>query len=149
MAAVLGGCAGRNEASDYVEGEVNGSAINASNSSSRTERELMTAAALAETEANRLASPVESLEIEGHEFAIEEGFKGPTVRGTVANTGTKPIEFAEVRVRVYDSTGAHLARYVDSTGDLSAETRWRFEVILLTPAEKIDDYDIGVFGILQ
>lgn len=128
---------------------MNESAIDAANNSSRTEQELARAASLAETEANELASPLESLEIDSHDFAVAEGFKGPTVQGTVVNAGTDPVEVAEVRVRVYDSDGAHLGRYMDSTGDLSAGKRWRFEVILLAPAGKIEDYDIGVFGIRQ
>ncbi|WP_440008183.1 FxLYD domain-containing protein [Halomicrococcus sp. SG-WS-1] len=108
---------------------------------------MVAAEALAITEANENASPLDSLTLEDHEFVVEDGYKGPTVQGVVSNTGTESVELAEVRVRVYDANGAQLGRYLDRTGEIDAGTQWRFEAILLDSTSDIAEYDVAVLGI--
>lgn len=140
--ALVGGCTGTSGEPEYESGDVN-----ASDGEPRTAGEMAAAEALAQQEANDNASPLELLSLESHEFVVEDGYKGPTVQGTVRNTGGNPVTFAEVRVRVYDDTGAQLGRYLATTGDLAAGTTWQFEAILLASVSDIADYDIAVLGI--
>ncbi|QLG29574.1 hypothetical protein HUG10_18350 (plasmid) [Halorarum halophilum] len=141
-AAVLGGCAGVSDGPTYVDGTVDDAG-----GGSRNASEMAAAEAVAEREVNDAASHLEVLSLEEHEFVVESGYKGPTVQGAVTNTGDDPVEVVEVRVRVYDDTGAQLGRYVASTGDVAPGATWRFEVILLASAEDIADYDVAVLGV--
>lgn len=140
--AVLGGCLGIGDKPTYQEGQVN-----QPSSDPRTAEQMVAAEALAITEANENASPLDSLTLEEHEFIVKDGYKGPTVQGTVSNTGTELVKLAEVRVRVYDANGALLGRFLARTGDINVGTTWRFEVILLDSATDIADYDITVLGV--
>lgn len=140
--AVLGGCAGTRSSPTYQEGKVN-----QGGGSPRTAEQMIAAEALAITEANENASPLDSLTLEEHRFVVESGFKGPTVQGVVSNVGTESVKLAEVRVRVYDANGAQLGRYLDRTGDIAAGSTWRFEAILLNSVSEIADYDIAVLGV--
>ncbi|MFC6826634.1 FxLYD domain-containing protein [Halopelagius fulvigenes] len=141
-AAALSGCVGASEEPTYREGQVN-----QTNGSQRTAEQMVAAEALATTEANQAANPLRSLSLETHEYAVQDGYKGPTVRGVVSNTGGSSIAYAEVRVRVYDADGAHLGQFLSTTRDLAPESRWRFEVILLSSASDIAAYDIATVGI--
>ncbi|MFC6827127.1 FxLYD domain-containing protein [Halopelagius fulvigenes] len=146
--ASLGGCAGSGgSSSTYVDGEIDPSEIDASNNSSRSPAEVSAAAAVAEVEATNSASSLDSLRLDSHEFAVEGGYKGPVVRGTVTNTSDQKIKLAEVRVRVFDDNGTYLGLFVDSVGELPPETTWQFEVLVLASLDKLATYDIGVFGI--
>lgn len=144
LVALLAGCT-TGGTPDYVEGEVDVSG-NASNAT-RSASEMSAAASIAEVNRNESASQLEALELEDHEFVLEEGFKGPTVQGTVRNTGDERITYAEVRVRVFDSEGSYLGHFLDSVVDLGAGTSWSFEVIVLSSPEDIARYDIAVLGI--
>lgn len=139
---VLGGCTGASDDPSYESGEVN-----ETDGSPRTAGEMVAAEALAQSEANENATSLDSLTLETHEFTVKDGYKGPTVQGTVTNTGEDDLTYVEARVRVYDETGAQLGRYLDSTGDLNAGATWRFEVILLTSASDIATYDVAPFGV--
>ncbi len=108
---------------------------------------MVAAEAVAQQDPNEGASSVDSLSLDSHEFVVKEGYKGPTVQGTVSNSSEDLLSYAEVRVRVYDETGAQLGLYLDSTNDLGAKTTWRFEAILLTSASKVARYDLALFGI--
>lgn len=145
--ALLGGCIGTSDTPTYEGGEVNTSDINESNRAPRSSEELIAAEALAETETNESARPLDSLELEQHEFVVKSGYKGPMVQGIVANTGGERIRFAEVRVRVYNATGNQLGRYLDSTGDIGNKATWRFTAVLLESVADIADYDIAVLGV--
>lgn len=140
--AVGSGCSGTRNVPTYEEGEVN-----ESGGDPRSAEEMAAAEALAPGGAKDAATPLDSLALEDHEFVVQDGYKGPTVRGTVANTGSELIEYAEIRVRAYDSSGAQIGRYLATTGDIEGETRWQFGVILLASASTIADYDIAVLGI--
>lgn len=143
---LFGGCVGSSDKPTYEEGEVNTSEINESNRTPRSAEELIAAEALAEVEANESARPLNSLELQQHEFVVKSGYKGPMVQGTIANTGGERIKFAEVRVRVYDATGNQLGRYLDSTGDIGDGATWRFNAVLLESVTDIANYDITVLG---
>lgn len=145
--ALLGGCIGTSDKPTYEDGEVNTSDVNESNRGPRSAEEQIAAEALAETEADESARPLDSFELEQHEFVVKSGYKGPTVQGIVANTGSERIRFAEVRVRVYDAAGDQLGRYLDSTGDIGNKATWRFTVVLLESVADIGDYDIAVLGV--
>ncbi|WP_266082627.1 FxLYD domain-containing protein [Haladaptatus caseinilyticus] len=108
---------------------------------------MVAAEAVVQQNPNEDASSVDSLKLDSHEFVIKDSYKGPTVQGTAINTGKNSLSYAEVRVRVYDDTGAQLGLYLDSTNDLSAGITWQFEVVLLTSASKIASYDIALVGI--
>ncbi|GAA0238958.1 FxLYD domain-containing protein [Haladaptatus pallidirubidus] len=140
--AILGGCASTDDDPRYTRAEV----TNASGKP-RTANELVAAEAIAQQSPDENASSINSLTLNSHEFVVKDSYKGPTVQGTVRNTGGDLLAYAEVRVRVYDDTGAQLELYLDSTSDLSAETAWQFEVVLLTSVNKIASYDIALFGI--
>lgn len=139
---LVGGCLGGSGEPKYESGEVN-----ASDGEPRSAGEMAAAEALAQQQTNDNASPLELLSLESHEFVVEDDYKGPTVQGSVANTGETPVTFAEVRVRVYDDAGAQLGRYLATTGDLEAGGTWKFTVILLASVSDIADYDIAVLGI--
>ncbi len=139
---VLGGCARTSNKPGYESRSVNETA-----GDPRTANEMVAAEALAQQDANESASPLSSLELGNHQFVVKKGYKGPTVQGTASNTGNGLLTFAEVRVRVYDDTGAQIGRYLDTTGDLTAGATWRFEVILLASAKEIAKYDIALVGI--
>lgn len=141
-AVVLGGCSGAGDDPTYEDGEVD-----ATGGDPRTAGEMVAAEAVASQEATEAATPLDALALAGHEFVVQDGYKGPTVQGTVANDGDDRLELAEVRVRVYDDAGAQLGRYLDSTGDFAAGATWRFEVVLLESVADIADYDIAVLGI--
>lgn len=138
----LAGCTSSSGDPTYERGEVNGSG-----GSPRTAAEMAAAAALAQQEADEATTSLDSLRLGSHEFVVEDGYKGPTVQGSVTNVGGDTVPLVEVRVRVFGSNGAQLGRYLDSTGDLDAGTAWRFEVIILTPVTDIAGYDIAVLGI--
>lgn len=140
--AALCGCVGSSNEPAYRDGEVG-----QTNGSQRTAEQMIAAEALATTAANRDAHPLDSLALERHEFVVEDGYKGPTVQGVVSNTGDAAVKVAEVRVRVYDADGAHLGRYLATTGDLGGGERWTFEAVLLSSVSDIADYDIAVIGI--
>ena len=140
--AALCGCLGTSDEPTYRAGRVD-----EAGGDPRTAEEMAAAEALATTEENENASTLESLVLENHEFAITDGYKGPTVRGGVSNTSDERVAFAEVRVRVYGAEGAQIGRYLDDTGDIEPGTKWRFEVILLDSAADIADYDIAVLGV--
>lgn len=144
--AVLGGCTAARNDPNYEDGEVDGAANRTANGS-RSAEEVAAAEAVAEREAADAATPLEALTLEDHEFVVEDGYKGPTVTGVVANDGAERLERVEARVRVYDDSGAHRGRYLDSTGDLAPGSDWRFEVLLLTSAENVADYDVAALGI--
>lgn len=112
----------------------------------RSAEETIAAEALAEREADENLSELDSLSIEDHAFVLEDGFKGPTVQGTLANTGDEQIRLLEVRVRVYDGDGRHLGRYLASTGDLAGGSTWQFEVILLEAPSDIGSYGVAALG---
>lgn len=112
----------------------------------RSAAEMATAKSLAEQETNQGVTPLDVLTLADHEFVLEDGYLGPTVQGTVENTGSDRIKFAEVRVRVYNDDGDQIGRYLTSTGDLDGNTRWEFQVILLESPADIDGYDITTVG---
>lgn len=140
--AALGGCAGTGDDPTYEDGEVDDA-----DGGPRNASEMAAAEAVAEREPNDAATPLDALSLKEHGFVVEAGYEGPTVRGVVANTGDDPVQVVEVRVRVYDDTGAQLGRYLASTGDVDPGTTWRFEVILLASVEDIADYDVAVLGV--
>lgn len=140
--AVLSGCTATTDEPSYRGGQVNETGGEA-----RTAEQMLAAEALAITEANENTSPLDSLALETHEFVVADGYKGPTVRGTVSNTGSESMEVAEVRVRVYDAAGAQLGRYLDRTGDIDGGEAWKFEAIILDSVADIERYDVAVLGI--
>lgn len=139
-ATALAGCNTTDEVT-YEEGEVG----NASGDE-RSADEMVAAQAVAQTEANADVRPLDALSVADHEFTVQDGYAGPTVRGTVENTGGR-VEFAEVRVRVYDDAGDHIGRYLDSTGDLDGGSTWGFEAVLLVSPSDVASYDVAVLGI--
>ncbi|SDQ78549.1 FxLYD domain-containing protein [Halopelagius longus] len=140
--AALSGCAGASDEPTYQEGQAN-----QTNASQRTAEQMLVAEALATTETNQRANPLQSLTLETHEYVVQDGYKGPTVQGVVSNTDDSPIEYAEVRVRVYNADGAHLGQYLSTTRDIAPNSRWKFGVIILSSASDIAAYDIAVVGI--
>lgn len=141
-ALLLGGCAGADGGPTYEDGEVNDT-----DGEPRSAGEMSAAAAVAQQDATESATSLQELRLEKHAFVLQDGYKGPTVEGTVANAGDTRVELAEVRVRAYGSDGAVLGRYLTSTGDLPPNTTWKFEVILLASVDAIADYDIAVVGL--
>lgn len=111
----------------------------------RSPDETVAAEALAETEINEGVTPIGDLELEDHDFVLEDDYRGSTVQGTVLNEGGDRIQLAEVRARVYGD-GDQLGRYVDTIGDLEPDTGWAFEVVVLESPEVIDAYDVAVLG---
>ncbi|THE66573.1 hypothetical protein D8Y22_00085 [Salinadaptatus halalkaliphilus] len=143
VVSTLSGCAGvgGKESPAYEDGtaeDVDGD--------DRTPEEMTAAEALAEQEIHESVTPLEALTIVDHEFVLEDGFNGPTVQGTVENTGDDRIQFVELRVRLYDADDAQLGRYLDTTGDLEGSDEWSFEVILLESPADIASYDVTVLG---
>lgn len=126
---------------EYESGEVPD--LDADN---RTAEEMATAEALAEQQVSQSVTPIDALELADHEFVLESGYLGPTVQGTVENTGGDRIEIVEVRVRIYNAAGERLGRYLASTGDLDGGTSWGFQVVVLESPTDISDYDITVLG---
>lgn len=141
-AVVLGGCTATSTDSRYESGTVD-----RTGGDPRTAEEMAVAEALAQQQVDESATPLDSLELRNHEFVVEDGYKGPTVQGAVANGGDDVVTSVEVRVRVYGENGAHLGRYLDSTGDLGSGRTWQFEVILLVPVGDIAGYDVAVLGV--
>lgn len=141
-AAALGGCTATSTDLRYESGTVEGA-----DGDPRTAEEMASAEALAQQQVDESATPLDSLELRDHEFVVEDGYRGPTVQGAVANDGEDAVTSVEVRVRVYGENGAHLGRYLDSTGDLDAGRTRQFEVILLTPVGDIAGYDVAVLGV--
>lgn len=140
-AAALAGCSsfGRRHAyQDRSVDDVDGEPRNAS--------EMATAQAAATTEVDESLSPLDSIDLEDHEFVHEDGYKGSTVQGVLANTGDERLKDVEVRVRVYDDEDRQLGRYVASTGDLSGGSSWKFTVILLVAPGDVASYDIAALG---
>lgn len=140
----LAGCSGGGSRYTYESGEVGdvqGSARNAS--------EMATAEAVAETEIDESLSPLDAIDLEDHEFVLEDGYEGSTVQGTLANTGDERLEEVEVRVRVHDDGDRHRGRFVASTGDLSAGSSWAFTVVLLVAPENVGDYDVAALGMTE
>jgi len=144
-AAVLAGCTGGGPGIDgdpvYESGE-----IGEIDGEQRTEDELAAASELAEQEINESVTPLDELSLADHEFVFEDDYRGSTVQGTVENTGDDRIEFAEVRVRVYNDDGDQISRYLATTGDLDAQTSWEFQVVILEPPADLVDYDITAQG---
>lgn len=145
LLAVLGGCAGTTGGVQYRDGQVNRS--NQTNVTERTAQQTTAAQSAAITEPNTNAIPVDSLVLESHEYVVDGGYNGPTVQGTVVNTGTDLARTVEVRVRVYNADGAQLGLYIARTNDLAAGSPWQFKVILLAAAAAITAYDIVVLGV--
>lgn len=140
-AAALAGCSSLGRQHAYQAGsvgDVDGEPRNAS--------EMATAQAAASTAVDDSLSPLESIDLEDHEFAYEDGYLGSTVQGVLANTGDERLKDVEVRVRVYDDSDRQLGRYVASTGDLSAGSSWKFTVILLVAPGDVASYDIAALG---
>jgi hypothetical protein len=145
VVAVLGGCAETSSSPPYQDGQLN--QTNQTNATERTAQQTTAAEAAATTEPTTNAVPLESLVLESHEYVLTQGYKGPVVQGTVENTGNELVRTVEVRVRVYNASGAQLGRYIARTGDLAAGTSWQFEVILLASPSEIADYEIAVLGV--
>lgn len=139
----LAGCGGAGGQPTYEEGE----ADPPDDAEERTPQELIAAQGMAEQEARQDAAPLDVLSLVEHEFAFEGGAQGSTVQGTVENRGEEPIQFTEVRVRVYDENGNMLDRYLASTGDFASGTSWAFTVVLLEAPGDIASYDIAVVGL--
>lgn len=112
----------------------------------RSAEELAAAEALAEQEINEGVTPLDALAIREHEFVLEDDYRGPTVQGTIENTGEDRIELVEVRVRVYNAAGNQLGRYLAVTGDLNGGASWDFQVVILESPADIAEYDITVMG---
>lgn len=141
-AVAIAGCPGvDNDGPSYENGSVDDL-----EGDGRSAEETIAAEALAEREADENLSELDALSIEDHEFVLEDGFKGPTVQGTLANTGDEQVRKVELRVRVYDGDGRHLGRYLASTGDLAAGSTWQFEVILLEAPSDIGSYGVAALG---
>ncbi|WP_135819781.1 FxLYD domain-containing protein [Halostella litorea] len=141
-AALAAGCAATSDEPEYER-----RTVDASGGDPRSAAEMAAAAALAQRTANDGASALDALSLVEHEFVLVDGYKGPTVQGVVENGGESTVDYAEVRVRVYDDGGAQLGRYLATTGDIPPDTRWRFEAILLASAADIAAYDAAVFGL--
>ncbi|WP_290819525.1 FxLYD domain-containing protein [Halovivax sp.] len=140
LGASLAGCVDGREP-DYEPGDVPDV-----DGEPRTAEEMAAAEAIAERDVREGVSPLDDLAVSDHEFVLEDGYEGATVRGTVSNDGDDRIELVEVRVRVYDENGDQLGRYLDRTGDLGAGERWAFAVVLLEAPDDIAEYDVAVLG---
>ncbi|WP_218836500.1 FxLYD domain-containing protein [Halorarum salinum] len=140
--AALAGCTGASDDPTYEEGEVGTAGGDPRNAS-----EMSAAAALAPSGTNGAASSLDALSLEGHEFVVQSGYKGATVRGTVANVSERTVSYVEVRVRAYDADGAMLGRYLATAGDLAGGTEWGFEVLVLTSPADVATYDVAVLGV--
>lgn len=137
------GSSGGGSSPEYRNGEVDVP----SDATPRNAEETAAAQAAAETEANQNVSAMDDLEIADHAFAYEDGYTGSTVQGVVENTGNDRMDTVEVRVRVYNSDGQQLGRYVASTGDLGGGSSWSFQVVLLESPADIASYDVAVLGL--
>ncbi|GAB3033671.1 FxLYD domain-containing protein [Natronobiforma cellulositropha] len=135
----LAGCGAVENDPVYESGPIDG------DGPARNASETVAARALAETDANEGASPLGRLTVEEHAFILESGYEGATVQGVVGVD--ERVEYAEVRVRVYDADGDQRGRYLDSTGDLAGGSRWRFSVILLESPADLERYDVAVLGV--
>ncbi|XVH32396.1 FxLYD domain-containing protein [Haloferacaceae archaeon DSL9] len=113
----------------------------------RSTEEMVAAEAVAETEIHPDAVPLDGIDVATHELSVEDGYKRVVVGGSVENDGEDRLRYVEVRVRVYDAAGEQLGQYLDSTGDLDAGSRWRFEVVVLESPGDIAEYDIAAAGI--
>ena len=140
-AATVGGCLATDDEPRYERRTVNESG------DPRNAGEMLAAEALAQTTSDPGARRLDALTLDAHEFVVEDGFKGPLVTGTATTAGNDRLQYVEVRVRIYDGSGAQLGRYLDSTGDLDAGGTWEFEVVLLASAADVAAYDIGLLGI--
>lgn len=142
----LAGCLGGDDGGGgpkYEEGDVDVP----DDASSRSVEQTVAAQGSAETAVSDNVSTISGLEITTHEYAYRSGYKGSMVRGTVENAANTTLATVEVRVRVYNADDEQLGRYVDSTGDLSGDSTWDFEVILLESPSDIAGYDIAVLGL--
>lgn len=144
VAVALAGCSDSGSRYAYESGEVDDVEGSARNTS-----EMATAEAVAETEIDESLSPLDIIDLEDHEFVLEDGYEGSTVQGTLTNTGEERLKNVEVRVRVHDDEDRHRGRYVASTGDLQAGASWAFTVILLVAPEKVGGYDIAALGMTE
>ncbi len=144
-AAALAGC---NDGGPGIDGnpEYQGGNIGEIDGEPRTEDELVAADSLAQQEISESVTPLEGLSLVDHEFVFEGGYLGSTVQGTVENTSGDRIEFAEVRVRVYNDAGNQIGRYLATTGDFDPDTNWEFQVVILKPPSNLAEYDITVLG---
>jgi hypothetical protein len=140
-AAALAGCNGFGRQYAYESGEVGDVGGSARNASERA-----TAEAVAETEIDESLSPLDAIDLEDHEFVLEDGYEGSTVQGRLRNAGDERLRDVEVRVRVRDDEGRHRGRFVASTGDLSPGTSWAFTVVLLVAPADVGGYDIAALG---
>lgn len=141
--AALAGCNGGGVGSEpqYETGT-----IDEIDGGGRSAAEMTAAESLAQQETHDGVTPLEAVTITDHEFVLEDGYRGSTVQGTVENTGDDRIVLVEVRVRVFDDTGAQLGLYLDSAGDLAGGATWSFRVIILQPPSALADYEIAVLG---
>lgn len=121
--------------------------MNESGGDPRSAEEMLAAEALAQTTSDSSARRLDAVTLDAHAFVDEGGFEAPVVSGTATNTGNDRLQYVEVRVRIYDGSGAQLGRYLDSTGDLDAGGTWEFEVVLLASAADVAAYDIALLGI--
>ncbi|WP_049890266.1 FxLYD domain-containing protein [Natronorubrum sulfidifaciens] len=141
--AALAGC---NDGGVGSEPEYEAGSVGSLDGENRSATEMTAAESLAQQETNDGVTPLEAVTITDHEFVLESDYRGSTVQGTVENTSDDRIELLEVRVRVYDDSGAQLGQFLDSVGDLAGEASWSFQVVILKPPSEITDYDISVLG---
>lgn len=143
--AALAGCLGSESNSDpaYESGDVPDDV----DGEERSAEEATAAEAMAEQTPRDDLAPLDSLSLLDHEFALEEGFTGPTVQGTAENAGDERLSSAEVRVRVYNDEGEQLGLYLDSVSDFEGGSEWAFEVVLLESPEDVADYDVAAVGL--
>ena len=106
------------------------------------------ASARAELDGNSYAADLDALSLRSHEPGVTDDYRGLVIEGIVENVGSVTVERAEVRARVFDTGGARLGVYLDSTSDLTAGTQWRFDVVVLEDPTTVGAYDIVALGSL-
>ncbi|EMA46944.1 FxLYD domain-containing protein [Halococcus saccharolyticus] len=148
LAVAVVGCSGRSTQSiEYEEnatvGDLPTPAANASDPSVA-----IAASARAERHGDSYAADLDALSLRSHEPGVTDDYRGLVIEGIVENTGSVTVRRAEVRARVFDTDGAQLGVYLDSTSDLTAGTRWRFDVVVLEDPETVGSYDIVALGSL-
>ncbi|QFU82702.1 FxLYD domain-containing protein [Natronorubrum aibiense] len=141
--AVLAGC---NDGGVSGQPEYETGSVGNTSGGNRSAAEMTAAESLAQQETHDGVTPLDAVTITDHEFVLEDGFRGSTVQGTVENTGDDRIALVEIRVRVFDDSGAQIGQYLDSTGDLAAAATWSFQVVVLKPPSDVARYDIAVLG---
>jgi hypothetical protein len=88
----------------------------------------------------------EEIELLEHELVIDDGqtWTDVYVEGLVANNADSVVSYVEVTVRVYDSDGNQLDRYIDNTTELAPNTNWAFQVSIREDPDSFEEYDIAV-----